>query len=410
MRQKKQKTSTYLINHYEKVTKPQVIENSDIYTFLEYIKNPDQEFITTITHARELCINGKKREYDQLKMQQPCCTLNFTFSGYKNNNNIIGATGFMFIDIDNSIEIDLSNPYLFATWKSFSNTGRGVLVAIDGLTQENFQANYLYVTELLNIKADKNAAKATQFTIYSYDKNIYINDNSKIIKAKESSIKINDIRNKKMHNRLAYKKRIKDVNVLCNIKIKYDIYDELDFEGKDYIVFNDDKEYFPVLYIPWIINVGQRNTKISAIAEQFLAINYHANEKDFRIFMNFINGRCEEPLGDDELEGIINRKLQQDRVELIYNKPRRIVFDPYSVLNKKQKQKIVGQVIGQVRIKNSINKIKEAIDNWDFEKQGKITRKSISKATGLHRNTISNRIEQFLELISKMNDEYKNSR
>lgn len=127
-----------MINYFNNIYDPIVRGEIDIYDFLDRVKSPDMEVRHKVEQARSYH-SFDKVEYDLIKRQLPCFTLNFSFRDRKLNSNIDEPTGFIYIDVDGITDIDFSNEYIFASWLSLSETGRGILVKVDGLTLENFK-------------------------------------------------------------------------------------------------------------------------------------------------------------------------------------------------------------------------------------------------------------------------------
>ena len=249
------------INYFDSVYFPQVKEVKDIYTIMDDIKSPSPEIVETILLARKAKEGGNEKLYDNYKLSLPCFTFNFLFKNVKKNENIKAPTGFIYIDQDDCIDLDINNEYIFATWLSVSGTGRVILVRVEGLSSDNFKATYSQVSELLGVETDKDAAKATQYNIHSYDPELFHNENSLVFKAvsvntesKEEIIK-NEYWENELMNKVQFSsnKLIKDkVTTKANNipKINHNSIDEYDFEGKDYILFEGQKEYISKLYIP----------------------------------------------------------------------------------------------------------------------------------------------------------------
>ena len=162
------------INYYSNVTHPNVLSVIQTSNWLDKIKA--SEYSETITQAR----NGAL-PYESTKLSLPCVTYNFLFIGYKKTENIISATGLMYIDIDIP-EFDLNildTSKVYSYYKSFGGVGYAIIVKVDGLSQNNFKSTYLNICKELGIVEyiDTNAIKSTQFNVLSYDENIFINEN-----------------------------------------------------------------------------------------------------------------------------------------------------------------------------------------------------------------------------------------
>ena len=174
-----------LISCFNNIKDPKVLGEIDITDFVESVRSPDPLTKSLINIAREYKSIGQDGEYTKIKEKLPCFTLNFSFQDSKKNTAIKAPTGFIYIDIDGELDIDLNNNLVFASWKSLSGLGRGILVKVEGLTLSNFNTTYFDIARSINLNADKHAAKATQYNIHSYDEDLYINNDSITWYAKE---------------------------------------------------------------------------------------------------------------------------------------------------------------------------------------------------------------------------------
>ncbi|PHS10024.1 MAG: hypothetical protein COA88_03055 [Kordia sp.] len=393
------------INLYDNVKNPDVKDKIYIEDILDKIKNPDENTKDEIKSARFILKKLGKEQYDKVKKTLPCCTFNFLFNKRKTNKNLKEATGLIYLDLDYNTEIDINNDYIYASWLSLSKTGRGILVKVDGLTLDNFKDTYNFIAGLLNVDADDNARKATQFTILSYDPDIHINNDSTIVSAVEDIIL-----EKKVHNTYTIRKEKEYVvDEMCNNfnDIKYNNFNDIDFKGKDYIIFEDEKVLFSELYIPKKIDIGERNTKLTSIAHQLKALNPSITKEAFKKFVFGVNSsRCAVPLSKEEIERIVENKYNIENIELISNKPRRVVFNQDSGISTSDKRKVTARCSGDIKIKNSNTKIEKALNIWNLKKHGKATKISISKLSGVSRNIVGKRIEQFKKQVNYLKIQY----
>ena len=162
-----------MISCFKNCTSQEVLNEIDIYSALDIIKIPHPAILHCIIEARSCKEIGKNKEYSQIKRSLPAITFNFSFDDWKNNKTIIGTTGFIYIDINGTTDIDLENPVIFVSWISLSGKGRGILLRVNDLTLKNFNYTYKGITKKLKVRANIGGSNATQFTLLSYDKNIY---------------------------------------------------------------------------------------------------------------------------------------------------------------------------------------------------------------------------------------------
>lgn len=368
---------------FKNIKSPIPVEQIDIYEFIDTVKSPDSYTKSKILKARELKLHGMEKEYNKVKVSLPCYTLNFSFKGRKSNKNIDKATGVIYIDVDNETNIDLSNPLIFASWHSLSRKGRGVLVKVDDLSISNFKDTYRDISKELGIKSDIRASKATQYTVLSYDPNIYVNDNSTTWEVGKEV--------KNTPNTVTYLKKEKKVTTEMGEKyeVKYDNLDDIDFNGKEYMVFPNEKGMVAKAWIPPIIKIGERNEVLSTLTYQLRALNVEMEFESFRQFIHNINlSRCEEPLPDYEVDKIVWKIERTDILQPLLNTPRRVVFNPEGNLSVKEKRAITNKITGSIRTSKTIKDLLRVVEKWDYETLGKLTQKKLAEQSGKNIKTV----------------------
>lgn len=390
-----------MISCFEHIKNSFVVKEIDIYEFIEHIKQPEPPVLDLISKAR-LYYGRSKHLYDYHKLQLPCFTLNFSFNHKKANVNIKAPTGFIYLDLDNETDIDLTNELIFVSWKSISNNGRGILVKVNGLTIDNFKNTYLSIAKELNIEADKQAIKPTQSCFHSYDKDIYVNNNSVTYQCKEY-VKSSPSKDIYLKEKRKDSTEMGEYNKICFNNI-----DDYDFKGKDYLYFEDDKINIASVFIPKIIKQGGRNNIISSIAYQIKSLNKNIKFDDFYRLMVSINyTHCRPVLNDDEIEKIIVSAFNNKNLKPILNEEKRFLFNPKKNLSHKEKMKIIAPIMGKRKSEETIFEIREVLNKWNVYKQGKVTINSLIKATGKSKNTIEKYYKLFKDLRTKINNDFK---
>ncbi|MFY0603259.1 MAG: hypothetical protein JXQ93_04875 [Flavobacteriaceae bacterium] len=387
------------MNVFENIKNPKVLSEIDVYTFLDHIENPETEILDKINKARSF-YDSEKSEYQNIKASLPCFTLNFSFTQTKSNSTIKLPTGFIYLDIDKSTEINLENPLIFASWKSLSNNGRGILVKVNNLSLENFKTTYVELANKLNIKADIHAAKATQYCIHSYDKDLYYNDDSTTWEATKVQFKNPPLRGypyKKVNPKMGVKKELRFSNI-----------DEYYFNDKDYLYFEDEKELIAQVNVPRKINKGGRNSILYAIAYQIKALNSDISYESLSKLVYFINlKRCFPMLGRNEVENILHKVHSMEEIKPEINKEKRFLFNPSKGLTFNEKMNIINPILGERRSKKTIDDLKKYIEQWDVKTHGKLTQKSLQKLSGKNIKTVEKYYKLFKKEISEINQRLK---
>lgn len=380
------------INTYKNVKSPYV-NNTVWYTdILEEIRT-GKRYGELISKARYY---GKvSLIFDEIKTTQlPTYTVNATFNGRRRTDSILGYTGFLYLDIDGTTKINLENPYIYATYKSISGTGRGVIVRVRGLNINNLKTTYRSIGELLDINPDYSCADITRQVVISYDPEIVINLNSKVYNVCESE------EDKERYNKpLPTIKKGISSDLMYHTATKDIRWDNLDeYEIDDYYRIFDEKIQTIEIYVPRVIKVGRRYYTISILINNIVYLNPRLTNERVYGFLMMLNSRCQEPLSKSELYKIQkNILLKRDIGELepIYNRTRRVIFSedcPMSI-----RRKITGIASGLVRSENSLQKIQIALDDWDLFK-GKVTNVELAKAANVHLNTVKKYLREVIEL------------
>lgn len=396
--------ATNMISCFNNFKSPKVIGEIDITDFIESIKTPDQSTRRAIEDAREHKVKGEEEAYNYIKQSLPCFTLNFSFNFKKENVNIKDPTGFIYIDVDGNLDINVENKLIFASWKSLSGLGLGILVRVQNLTLANFKSTYYDIAKCLSIDADKGAAKATQFNVHSYDKDIYLNTYSTTWYAKDEV--------KKTPNTLTLnKKKEKDVGVVgVNRELVYNNIGDYEFGDKEYLFFPDEKEPFAEAFIPSTIPEGSRNQILSSFANQMRAFNpIYPKDKFINFILNVNRSRCTVPLKDEEVSNMVNKILEKENIEPIYNRSRRVLFNPKSTLTKNEKMDITNKLLGSLKIARTKFKIQDCLDSWDVEIQGKVTAQKLAKMAVRHINTIEKYYKEFKYQRTSINNQLQTS-
>lgn len=372
-----------------------------------------EEFLHNIkcgeTHTKDIIkvreiYNFDQEGYNEFKLSKlPCYSLNFTFNETRSNDTIIEPTGYIYIDVDGKLDIDLSNPLIYASWISLSATGRGILVKVDGLNKTNFSSTYNEISNKLNIKSDEGARKPTQVNVLSFDPELYVNNYSFTYLASE----------KKDHNSNIKKEKrtIETVLVSKYHNLRFDNLDELveniEFNGDVIYDFNEKIKYADAYIHYGGYHKGERNNGLCGYAYQLRALNPSIEFNTLYNLLKKVNeAHCSPPLQTYEIRGIAKGVMNTKNIEQILNKERRFVYNPDYKLTTTEKRSETMKVINKERIMNSKKKIEETIKNWDFDTMGKITQKGIQSITKQSLNTIKKYYSLFKSDIQSLNTEF----
>ena len=393
-----------IINQFANCKNPYVNKNVTIDVALSAIKNGDSN-LQTILDIRKL---GKSSpDYQKTKATKlPTNRFNFRFIENVSNITISEPTGLIYIDVDDSTNVDLTNPYIYACWKSLSETGLGILVKVDGLSLNNFKDTYLRIGDMLGIQMDLGACKATQQTVQSYDPNLYKNKDSLIFQAIDKKVSSSVIQEGEKRERLI---GVNDT-FLPSDKIRFNnIGDYFMDTDVDYIVF-EEKQNLCIPFIPKKIEVGQRNRTMFGVLSQYALLNPTMGSGFLCACANEINSHFTQKYEDEKIKSIVAgviKKRNEGTLEVYLNQERRILFNPKSKLKVKEKQKTTAVLMGKMKTDETQQAINDCIEDWNFETDGKITQENIAIKTNKSLSTIKRNWSPFKELVLELNNSFK---
>lgn len=387
-----------------------IITSLSLEEFISMMKSPDFVKKSQVDLARKIYKDSllKKDDpsYKSIKSSLPCITFLNIFDSSVKNENIVGTTGFMYLDIDNLNYLDLSShSFVVAYWKSLSNNGYGILIKCTGIS-ENLLDNIQELSDILNIDLDKNAVSKDRLNVLGYDYNIKFNSEytnyefNKKEKVSSSNI-INKSSNRLRADDTKYEK---DVG-----KLRFSNLDEIannyDFKGEDYVLLEEKIEYAEV-FVPNTIFAGNRNNSMFILCSQIRGLNTWISQESLFRVCNVINKDKFKPeLGAKELDDIVRKVYENNNPVIMLNKMRRILYNPRSGLTKDEKSLISGREMGKFKKKITTIKILDCIDEWNFNINGKITFEKISSKTGLGIATVKRRGKEIKPLFTKLNQE-----
>lgn len=393
------------LNTYNNIREPKTTGQIPVQNWLNKIQN--SEYSEKINHARLGLSN-----YDEVKSSLPAVTYNFTYDGYKKDSNTISSTNHIYIDIDNpSFDINtLNKDKVSASYKSFGGKGYGIICSTSGITLNSFKENYISICKELNIEnyIDKNAVKASQFTVLSFDKDIFINPNPYQFNFSSTEDLLNP---KYPYDHCILKKE----NIYNDDrgKIKFIRYSNLDYIKLDspYIVdwsgIDEIKCTIPIQKL-----TDGRKRCLIAYCANYVYLNDWLPFENILKTMNQVNlTMCVKPLGYKIVYSIVNsiyQQLRENRLEPIYN-TRKIVFSKDSGFNREEKLAICAKENGLKRTDEVKQRLYGLIEGWDFEKFGKITQTKVHSNFAINRLTVEKYWKEFKDYVAELNLKFKNS-
>ena len=166
----------------------EVVEHKTISTILEEIKTG--KYRPGIIYLRKSLAENKTEAYNKAKKSLPAFTPSGKFVGGRKLEFLANYSNCIILDIDKLSAADLQNAkhlanqseFTFASFVSPSGNGLKILVKIDTPKtehKETFLKVQSHYENVLKLEIDKSGKDLTRLCFYSWDENLYLNENSK---------------------------------------------------------------------------------------------------------------------------------------------------------------------------------------------------------------------------------------
>lgn len=166
----------------------EVVEQKDILKILDDIKTGT--YRNAITYLRKSLAEDKKEAAERAKKSLPAFTPSATFKGGRKMEFLTNYTGLVVLDIDKISKEKLAeskekvkeNQFVFAAFTSPSGNGLKVFIKVKTDKtehKETFLKLQEYFENLLQLEIDKSGKDITRLCFFSYDPEIFINENSR---------------------------------------------------------------------------------------------------------------------------------------------------------------------------------------------------------------------------------------
>jgi hypothetical protein len=166
----------------------EVVEHKTISTILEEIKTGKHK--PGIIYLRKSLAEKKEEAYNKAKKSLPAFTPSGKFVGGRKLEFLTEYSKFIILDIDKLSTADLQksksitaqSEFTYACFISPSGNGLKILVKIDTPKtehKETFLKVQAYYENILKLEIDKSGKDLTRLCFYSWDENLYLNENSK---------------------------------------------------------------------------------------------------------------------------------------------------------------------------------------------------------------------------------------
>jgi hypothetical protein len=355
-----------------------------------------------VNSARKIDKAVDLTSYTAVKNTIPTWTPSANFHHTKEKKNLKSLTGLYYLDIDKqSVDPDKlkSMDIIYAFWSSVSNNGYGLLIKCNYLTPDNYlkvwnEFDAIFQNE--NLFLDKYAKGFSRQCVFSFDPNIYINENSIIYNC---NIPLPKPKAKKIKDYVPLEIELTEEEKLAKLfdnipwvsdKKRIQLRKILDdYEGKNYIFKKEGLDTRNVWINPEI-KEGHRNATLSDIT---IGVIYNNPEIDIDKLRKYIlsinNNNCKPPLITDEVSTLVNSiYLRNVRKELVIDtKKKYTFFNPDVEMSVKEKISIGAKNAAIVRKEKRLAQLQFLYNELKLN-YPKVTQKLLSDNSGVSIETI----------------------
>jgi predicted P-loop ATPase len=172
----------------------EVVEHKSLLAILDEIKTG--KYKHPIIYLRKSLSEKKQEAYDKAKKSLPAFTPSGKFIDGRKIDLLAEYSNYIILDIDKLSATDLQNAshlanqseFTYASFISPSGNGLKILVKIDTPKTEHKEAFLLvqaHYESILKLEIDKSGKDITRLCFYSYDENLYLNENSTTFETQE---------------------------------------------------------------------------------------------------------------------------------------------------------------------------------------------------------------------------------
>lgn len=167
----------------------EVVEHKTIPMILEEIKTG--KYKHAIVYLRKSLSENKLEAYEKAKKSLPAFTPSGKFIGGRKMEFLAEYSNCIILDIDKLLPEELAkinhlarqSEFTYACFISPSGNGLKILVKVNSTKvehKETFLAIQVHYEKLLNLEIDKSGKDITRLCFYSYDENLFINENATV--------------------------------------------------------------------------------------------------------------------------------------------------------------------------------------------------------------------------------------
>jgi hypothetical protein len=196
------------------------------------------------------------------------------------------------------------------------------------------------------------------------------------------------------------------------MEIRFNNLDEFDFGDRDYIIAEG--ELFNYVEAKIKHKVMYDKYRLSALIKfgaNILYLNPGITIEQLikLLFVQRYKFHTNLPMTEITKIGVYLHKKHVEGTLVHNNKGRRVLFNPKALLNGKDRRLTTLNVVSQLKKKQTISKISNVLQNWNYDVYGKCTGVKIVELTNISKKTVLLHLKHYRDIIKEINKEKKKS-
>jgi hypothetical protein len=282
------------------------------------------------------------------------------------------------------------------------------LVSVEGvIDKETLKDAWNQIALEIDMPFDTKAKSLSRKNVLSYDPKIWINNHSCPFIYKKK--KLSNIKDKMERTLAAYPLRREEqyaANVHPETPLKvHSVISQDEFDGKQYLYFEDGKEYCDIFIANAEIPSGRRRISLLSISSKLIYLNPGHQKKQIKEYILSINeAYCKPPMPDRDVDSHFNFLWEQYESNLLQVaiRKRYLWFNPKVHMDKSDRGRVCQKVSATRRKENTKKKV--LIGYWKMVDESiEIDYTNLADASSVNNRTIRRRKDEFQHLIDNQN-------
>jgi hypothetical protein len=196
------------------------------------------------------------------------------------------------------------------------------------------------------------------------------------------------------------------------MEIRFNNLDEFDFGDRDYIIAEGELfNYVEAIIKHKVMYDKYRLSALIKFGANILYLNPGITIEQLikLLFVQRYKFHTNLPITEITKIGVYLHKKHVEGTLVHNNKGRRLLFNPKSSLNGKDRRVTTLNVVSELKKKETITKISNVLQNWNYDVYGKCTGAKIVELTNISKKTVLLHLKHYRDIIKEINKEKKRS-